>query len=911
MSGNPESEGVEQFMEQSQEIGPEGPMDGEESEEEDEYYENPVDLIQEFGTHPLMAKAQEALTAQLKETQYKLQGQYLDKQDEIKAEQSEREALGVQLYSLQQQLARIQISFENSHNDYNKIVDTRLQEEEMLRNINKGNKEKQESMSEYQKQSKKYHTELDSLNETIRQIEKYNEEVKGEIALTRRSTYKAEQSMATLEKYKGEQDTYVDTLNKQVKDLQEQIAVYSGQNVAQKAETEEAKKMIDMTKIELDALASEKRHLMIQWKSALNGLSRRDEALDKANQALTKAQTAVGDYDVELESTRREIQATQAKHEALVSLRDRLENEVQWVEENLTKIRQERDQLQERYTLLSKSLEQTDAEAKKLDGLAKQLGNEAEQLLQNLQVVTLERQKVEEQMNTNLGLSAQTNKAVEGLLKEQARILEKIHERETEANEVENEIARTKVDRLNSQSYNDQLAEQHGGVMKELHAKEDMISKYELEIRQRNDEIEKKMYRVDRLNKKYEKMTEGAGGEENLGPMENTIKNLDKNTASTLEECKDLERDWLRKQTELVSATTEGDAINEANNELQARVTILTQQQLRLTNNLKTLQQEVKEANQTSHFLTKDVAKLNVLISANHDQEGHLQHENWATERACVEELKEMEKECVQLEESVKETKTHKQGLLDEIMEMERQALLWEKKIALDKETRAALDPSVGEGEVQAMLRDIHRMELRYSALLREQERLSTEMENAIQKRAVISNRYAEKGGSKGKKEKEGPKQAKELTQATAKKRIGALKKDARVLAEETSRYSSAIEEKKAQLHEMTSDLERVTNEYAENERVSHEVQGQINDLLYRKQLHQERISYKQKFSKRLKELGAVGVDQGQAMQVERKLLSSTQSLDNVRAIIGDLQNMHPHLTEVLSRVATMTEPAF
>merc|ERR1719230_2544461 len=131
--------------------------------------------------------------------------------------------------------------------------------------------------------------------------------------------------------------------------------------------------------------------------------------------------------------------------------------------------------------------------------------------------------------------------------------------------------------------------------MKELHAKEDMISKYQLEIRQRNDEIEKKMYRVDRLNKKYDKMIEGAGGEENLGPMENTIKNLDKNTALTLEECKDLEREWLRKQTELVTATTEGDAISDANNELQARVTILTQQQLRLTNNLKSLQQEVKE----------------------------------------------------------------------------------------------------------------------------------------------------------------------------------------------------------------------------------------------------------------------------------------------------------------------------
>ena len=70
MSSNPENEGDQPWNEAEEEMGP---MDGEESEEEDEYYENPVDLIQEFGTHPLMAKAQEALTAQLKETQYKLQ----------------------------------------------------------------------------------------------------------------------------------------------------------------------------------------------------------------------------------------------------------------------------------------------------------------------------------------------------------------------------------------------------------------------------------------------------------------------------------------------------------------------------------------------------------------------------------------------------------------------------------------------------------------------------------------------------------------------------------------------------------------------------------------------------------------------------------------------------------------------
>ena len=35
------------------------------NESDDEYYENPVDLIKEFGTHPLMERAQKALTTQL------------------------------------------------------------------------------------------------------------------------------------------------------------------------------------------------------------------------------------------------------------------------------------------------------------------------------------------------------------------------------------------------------------------------------------------------------------------------------------------------------------------------------------------------------------------------------------------------------------------------------------------------------------------------------------------------------------------------------------------------------------------------------------------------------------------------------------------------------------------------------
>ena len=876
-------------------------------ESDDEYYENPVDLIKEFGTHPLMERAQKALTAQLKEIQQRLQVQLLKKDDDLKRAAAERETLGVQLYNLQQQLARVQISLENAHNEYNSTIDSRIQEEELLQNLTSNNAEEAALIEEHKKQQKTYAIELDSLRETIQQIEAYNREVKSEIAVTRRATYKAEQSMQQLETNKENQDLYVDNLTKQVKQLQEHYDQTLEQVDYQKKETADAKAVLQDTVDELELIASEKKQLMSRWTSALGGLSRRDEALAQATLTIKGAESAVHDYDVQIEATRREIQLEQSRHESLVSQRDRLENELQWVEENLVKIRVERDQLQERYALLTKSLAQTDAEAKKLDSVAKSLDADADSLAQNLVLVTQERQHMEDEVLVTHSARSNISKATENLMKDQGKVLKRAHDRENEGNEVENSIARMKVDRLNASTLHDQLQEQHAIVLKELEEKEAMIGKYQLEIRQRNDEVEKKMYRVDRLNKKFEKMVDTAGGEDNLGPLENIISNLNKEADVVVSESKELERDWLRKQTDLVAVASETDLCQEANNELQARVTILTQQQLRLNKDLKALRTEVKVANHTDVDLQKDIAKLNALISVNHDQEGSLQNDNFVMEMECVDELKQAERECVSLQATINETKTLKLTILDEILDTERQALLWEKKILIDKETRDALDPTVGQQETLNMEKEVHRMELRLEALKREQERLSTEMEKAVMKRAVIADRYvkpqSDLSGSVSTCD------SKDLSQASAKRKIGNLKKEARGLAEDTSRITCMIEEKKGLFSDMTVELETLSSQYAHFEEFGVQLQGEINDLLYQKQLNQERASYKQKYVRRLKDLSLSKVDPSQSLMLERRLLSSSQALDNVKEIMQGLQSSHSHLAEVLERVVAMADP--
>jgi septal ring factor EnvC (AmiA/AmiB activator) len=75
-------------------------------------------------------------------------------------------------------------------------------------------------------QVEKFQTELDKLNGTLKQIEAYNEQMKGEIAVTRRATYVAEEAVTRLEKDKKDQDYLIDTLQEQLKRLHQQHQLY-------------------------------------------------------------------------------------------------------------------------------------------------------------------------------------------------------------------------------------------------------------------------------------------------------------------------------------------------------------------------------------------------------------------------------------------------------------------------------------------------------------------------------------------------------------------------------------------------------------------------------------------------------------------------------------------------------------
>lgn len=85
--------------------------------------------------HPALRRVQEALKKQLSQRLRELKEELLDKSQKLKTSKSHREDVGVQLYSVQQQLAQVHAELESTQDECNRLLQEREHEEMMLTEV--------------------------------------------------------------------------------------------------------------------------------------------------------------------------------------------------------------------------------------------------------------------------------------------------------------------------------------------------------------------------------------------------------------------------------------------------------------------------------------------------------------------------------------------------------------------------------------------------------------------------------------------------------------------------------------------------------------------------------------------------------------------------------------------------------
>ncbi|KAL3671408.1 hypothetical protein V7S43_003334 [Phytophthora oleae] len=871
--------------------------DDSDEDEEDDEEEDPTQTIVDMGRHERMQRIQKVLYQQLVGNDERVSLELREKEEALRRAKNAREDVGVALYGVQQQLAQLQVALEGAHRRLTTLHDERFSSEDKLDEWKASAEEKKLAVERRQAHLHKTQAELDSLNATLRQVEKYNDEMKHEIARTQRAAEKAEESMTVAEKDKVKQDLYIDRLNEQVKTLQEQLAANASQLKTQQMETRAAGETLREAAAQMEAVAFEKKQLLQQWKSALIGMQQRDSALQATQSAISKVGEDELALSAELRGYKISIEKAQQAHETLIATIERFNAELRFIEEQAENLKGEHERLAARHELLAKSLKQTEAQVASTVSEGKKLESEATQVAQHLETTQRERHLLEDEIAAEKNDQTTVHKAAHNLTKETQRLVSRVHEKEVELANLQNEMARVGVDALNVQSHIAQLAEAQRALVEELKRDDQQVERAELEIRQRNDEIEKKMLRLDRLNKKYEQLVSKME-DADTGPLEATIKNLVRETKIGREENTAKQKQWLNTQTALVHAASDAQELSERNQERKSKTSVLEQKQLRLQHELHEMQRELKDLSNGIASLHADTGRLNELISRQGTRHDDLLNSNHSLELEFARELRELEATSVQMEARAAALRQEKQELLTRVVEVERQLMLWEKKIQLEKETQAALDPEVGQAEARSMEKEIHRMRLRLEALQRSQEQMLQDMEQAVHKRDLIALR------GRSKKEQEA-----DLTFAALTAKVSTLQNQLRKSERDGARLDKSIRSQLVSGEDVSFQLEKVSAELKVDEERGLALQREINTSLYDKQRYIDAAARKLRMTKRFDAL-CRGVTNGPAneTQAAETLEKAKEGIDKVRAIVTMLQKQNPHLAEVLPRVLLLAE---
>jgi coiled-coil domain-containing protein 40 len=128
-----------------------------------------------------------------------------------------------------------------------------------------------------------------------------------------------------------------------------------------------------------------------------------------------------------------------------------------------------------------------------------------------IEIQSQEKVKLEDEIFSKLQSKLTADKAAQYSDKLRKEQREKIRELERNLAKIENDIAKARLDSVQTQSINESMQRDIKMFQKELEDKNKIISKSEQEIRQRVLIIEHKQGQIDLYNKKIEYLIEKAG----------------------------------------------------------------------------------------------------------------------------------------------------------------------------------------------------------------------------------------------------------------------------------------------------------------------------------------------------------------------------------------------------------------
>uniref|UniRef100_A0A8C2FQT9 Coiled-coil domain containing 40 n=1 Tax=Cyprinus carpio TaxID=7962 RepID=A0A8C2FQT9_CYPCA len=710
--------------------------EGSVSEEDDEEEE----LVVLDPEHPLMKRFQSALKSNLRNQLERLNLELHEKIVVEKAEARKRHELAEEVYMVHEMLARLQASLEASHEANSQAAAQHRHAQGQLDGVKNQYQDAASQANKQRMQVSELQSKVDNLALKLLYMQNTNTDLRSDIKAIINASHKAQKARTQAEENKHQQDLYVERLIKHVEKLSEQISLYEVQIIAQTEQTKAAKEALSEAQLELDSVVIERRQLLQQWNSSLLMMRRRDETYTAMQEELRLTNDQVRSLDTEIEGYKKSITQEEEQNERLTLRLNRAQNDCTTSRKLITHSQNHQEVLQAQYSTYTRMLQETEKTLSTLRGDYDVRQSELKGLRKQMEKESAVRVDLEDQIMSKLQEQLTHNNAA----KYSRRLTDKTaaHRREKEAQltKLENDINAVTLEGQEVATHLDSLAAFQAELEQEMSQRHLLLSSREAEIAKQVTDIERKQATISIYNKKIRDIVSSTGNED-LGPLEIRAATLSKKLEEVGAEIKEQQQLWLWQQGELVRFTQEKQAHSSSVQTLRTELTILQQSKIRRESVMEQDQREQADLEKQIKALMADMVKLNSLLTKNSDLNQALQQSNSLMETEFRQRLKEAERDSVETQLKLEKLNEEKERLINSLVEAERQIMLWEKRTQLMRETRSAIDSDIGQGDIRTMRAEIHRMEVRYAQLMKQQERLLRDMESVVARRETIAVR--------------------------------------------------------------------------------------------------------------------------------------------------------------------------
>ena len=662
---------------------------------------------------------QKALNVQLTNEYERVDLQLREREAELKNARKKREDIGVELYGMQHQLAKLQISLDRTQDNYNIVKRYREEAERNKETVKKQFEDKKYELDELERKVAKSQEELNQLNRTLRQVEDYNDQMKDHIGVIRRETYKAEEAVTDMEKHKKKQDLLIDNMNEQIKALSEQKHLYIAQLQAQQEETREARKTQKEAEAEIAEIIRHKNNLLKDWEDKIIAMQRLQTAYEGIKSILNTKQEELERTMLELSVLQTELSAEERKADELRQTEATLEMRKENLMRKQNELNDKRMLVEEEKRMLEKSKQATEQEISGIQDQESQMEEEQKLILKEMTSLQAELQELTRGIQNSAVNQESIEKAGVDVSKQTKLNYQKVLGKEMEKQERENEIARVNIDILTTKSHIEILETKKADYDKDLTELEKKVNNMEREINLQEKNISKKLQEIAQLNKQLNKQEEDAKKEQNTTNLDVYITKMKRDNEEKERECAGKRTEWTRKETEYLTLIQQKDQMQGVLDKERNEIIVFEQKKMRLQTTSTILEKEIRVIEINLKNLGNEMNKLNALLKLHRAATEKLKQDNYNIEKVFMQKLKDLETETTTLEQRVQELKDEKADLLTEIVEAERQILLWERKIELERKMQEEIKPDYEKGSIQKMKEDIHSMKLKYEDLKR------------------------------------------------------------------------------------------------------------------------------------------------------------------------------------------------